>query len=434
MLPDLVPEGGALPVLARGVSVAALFVAFGTALLPLVAAVPPDRRLRRLALAAMLLAALATLGWAVLVAGDMADADGPAALAAAVPDVLSGTHFGHLVLIRVALLGAGALAMSARRRWLAPALLAGALLTQSGHSHAATMYGGPSLLWAAEFLHIAAAAAWLGGLPGLLLVLATQPPPIAALACRRFGTLALVCVAAIAATALAQASVVIGSWAGLVGTGFGWVALAKLLLLGVLIGFGARHRLRLVPALPEARGQLLRSLTAESAVGLLVVLVAAYLSSLPPSMHLQPIWPLPWMLSLTTLREAPEFAPEAYGAAAMLGAGVAACLAGLAWRAGRWPLLVAGALAAGLALPHLDLFVVEAAPTTFYHSPTGFAADAIMRGATLVCTELCLLPRQGRGGRRADGGTAPDSARGSHLAHARNAWRRGPVLDHYPRN
>jgi mono/diheme cytochrome c family protein len=36
-----------------------------------------------------------------------------------------------------------------------------------------------------------------------------------------------------------------------------------------------------------------------------------------------------------------------------------------------------------LAVPHLDLFFVEAYPTSFYHSPTGFAATTIAEGGQL---------------------------------------------------
>jgi mono/diheme cytochrome c family protein len=37
----------------------------------------------------------------------------------------------------------------------------------------------------------------------------------------------------------------------------------------------------------------------------------------------------------------------------------------------------------GFAVPHLDLFLVSAYPTSFYQSPTGFASDAIVEGADL---------------------------------------------------
>jgi mono/diheme cytochrome c family protein len=56
---------------------------------------------------------------------------------------------------------------------------------------------------------------------------------------------------------------------------------------------------------------------------------------------------------------------------------------GIAVRRLRWPALAAALVIAWFAIPHLDLLLAEAYPTSFYHSTTGFAADSIAVGGRL---------------------------------------------------
>ncbi len=151
---------------------------------------------------------------------------------------------------------------------------------------------GPSWLLLSNGLHLLAGAVWLGGLLPLLIVVQSVPIPAAALACRRFSPLGTVCVLVLAATAGFQFWVLIGGLPGLLGTAYGLVALAKIVLFAILLGFAAANRLRLTPGLaddaPEqARRRMRRSLAGETALGLLVVLAAGVLASLPPAMHVR---------------------------------------------------------------------------------------------------------------------------------------------------
>ncbi|RYI99264.1 MAG: c-type cytochrome, partial [Acetobacteraceae bacterium] len=176
-----------------------------------------------------------------------------------------------------------------------------------------------------------------------------------------------------------------------VGTAYGRVAAAKLGLLAVLLGFAAVNRYRLAPALrrtaPDAaRRRLVRSIAVQTGFGLAAVLAAGLLSELPPSLHEQPLWPFAFRPSLVTMAE-PELAAEVWTGIAW-GAAAACLLAGLAWgRLRRGPGLVllpaAAAVLAWFAQPHLSLLLVEAYPTSYYASPTNFAATSIMRGAGL---------------------------------------------------
>ena len=151
---------------------------------------------------------------------------------------------------------------------------------------------GPSLLLYAEGLHLLAGGAWLGGLLPLLILVRDAPPKPAAEALRRFSKLATLCVVAIAGTACFQGWVLGGGVAGLIGTAYGWVLLLKAALFALLLGLAAINRFRLTPALGRqeaqpARGALMRTIAAETVLGLMVVLAAGVLSSLEPGMHAQ---------------------------------------------------------------------------------------------------------------------------------------------------
>jgi putative copper export protein len=74
--------------------------------------------------------------------------------------------------------------------------------------------------------------------------------------------------------------------AGLIGTAYGWVLLLKAAAL--LLGLAAINRFRLTPALGRqdaqpARGALMRTIAAETVLGLMVVLAAGVLSGLRPA-------------------------------------------------------------------------------------------------------------------------------------------------------
>ena len=192
----------------------------------------------------------------------------------------------------------------------------------------------------------------------------------------------------LAATALYQGWVLSGGWAGLAGTGFGWMELAKLALFLALLACAAVNRFSSTPALAgadPARGRraLGRGIAVETAFGLLIVFAAAVLTSLEPGMHVQPVWPFPMRPSLTIVDADPGFRREVADAVlAVLGA-LALVGLGIVVRWIRWIAWLAAAVIAWFAVPHFDLLFVEAYPTSFYHSPTGFAATAIADGAAL---------------------------------------------------
>jgi putative copper export protein/mono/diheme cytochrome c family protein len=397
-------QGGYAVCAARGLGVGALLSAFGSLVFRNLVApqafarMAPDaaaqarRRLLHLTQASTLTALFGYALWLLIQTRTMADSDSLAASAKAVPTVLTDTSFGHVIIgqfIAVAMMVA--LVGWRDRAWRQRAALGAAALAvalQAGHSHAYSMYGGPSLLLWCDVLHLFGAGAWLGGLAPLILLVSSAPGAAGAVAARCFSPLGKACIAALVLSAGVQGWVLVASIPGLVGTAYGWMVLVKLALFAVLLGFAAANRYRFAPALLQdrpdaAKHVLVRSIVLQTGVAIAIIAAAVVLSELPPSMHEQPLWPFADRFSLAAINEDPDFRREVIEAGlALAGAAgvVAMCLALRRFR------LAAGALAAitaWFAIPHLDLLLVTAYPTSFYHSPTGFASASIDAGRTL---------------------------------------------------
>ncbi len=339
-----------------------------------------DRRLCRLILASIGVDAIALIVWLALEAGILADATTLQERLAAIGPVLETTVFGHVVLLQLA--GALAMALVPKRHLrLAAAIGAAATLLEVGHSHAIAMDCDPILL-ASDGLHLLCAGAWLGGLLPLLLLVRAAPPRAGALAARWFSPLGKLCLYGLVATAAWQGWELLGGVPGLLGTGYGWMALGKAALFAALFGFAWINRYRFAPALlgdesAAAKRVLVRSIAVQTGFGLVIVVAAGILSSLPPGLHTQPVWPFPVQPSLVTIREDADFRLEAIGAVLALGGAALILAIGIVIRRLRWPAVALAMLIAWFAAPHLDLLFVEAYPTSFYRSPTGFAATSI---------------------------------------------------------
>ena len=435
MLP-ISPDGGWPLALARGLSVAALLSSFGALIfrgivLPRVAArVETEgaaRHVLRLARWSLVAVLPLLLAWAALQTADFAGAGrqlGP--MVAAVPDVIFGTVFGHVWLAQCA---AVALTLLLLRRQPGLALLpcAIALILQAGHSHALSMESGLSVLLLSDVVHLLAAGFWLGGLLPLLLTVRSMPPPGGALAARWFSPVGKLCVVAMAVTAGFQGWSLVASIPGLIGTAYGWVALAKLALLGVLFAFAVLNRYGLAPALlrgdaAAAKHRLVRSIAVQTGFGLAVVLAAGVLSNLPPSLHEQPLWPFPQQFSLVTVNEDPEF--KQIVAVALLELGGAAAVVAVALALRRFRLVAVGlaVAVAWFAVPDLRLLFVPAYPTSFFASPTGFAATSIVHGAALFqsnCAACHGVGGTGNGPQAASLSIPPADLTAEHLwAHS----------------
>ncbi|KUM95106.1 transporter [Streptomyces cellostaticus] len=235
------------------------------------------------------------------------------------------TRPGELLLTRLALLllvGACALSLRRGRRRIprraaltTAALLSAALsLTWAASEHASAGLQVP-LAIASAALHLLAMAAWLGGLTALLLTLRRTTPDPAALpaqAVTRFSRLAFVSVTVLVATGVYQSWRGLGSWQALTDTTYGRILLAKLAAVTLLLAAASRSRrwtARLAslppvpqrdrvpepaggPPLPSAPeppapphplpARLRRSVLAEVAVGVLVLVLTTLLTSTLP--------------------------------------------------------------------------------------------------------------------------------------------------------
>jgi putative copper export protein len=139
----------------------------------------------------------------------------------------------------------------------------------------------------ADWVHLSAACLWIGGLLQLAVVVLPLAPDVRRAAFLRFSKLATVLVALLIAAGTYLSILRLPHVHDLWTTGYGQVLLVKLGLVVLALGWGAMHRLIVVPDV--ARGgtgffaRLPRSVLGESVVGMAVLLVAAILvDSKPP--------------------------------------------------------------------------------------------------------------------------------------------------------
>ncbi len=390
--------------LLRGTHLAALASLFGTLLfvvvvLPAVDAAAPTRgALRRLARFSALAALITGLAWLVAQTATIAGTNTLATTLHAVPVVGFRTQFGHWLLLRLALLIAVAPLLRGTALIISLALAGGALAVQPLLGHAGAIGGdvGAELV-ASEILHLLAAGAWLGGLLPLFLAVGLLPIEAAIAACRSFTPFGLASVLLLAGTAVVQVAAFMGGLPGLFGTSYGHVALAKLALFIVLLSLAALNRLVLTERLAAsavARRHMRLSIAIEIVLGVLVIFAAGFLASGTPGIHEQPVWPFPWQPSALAFEDR-DLRIEVIAAIAAAVAGIALAIACVVWRRIRWFAIGPAALVLFAAIPHLDLLFVAAYPTSFFTSPTDFAATAIVHGERLFaanCTN-CHGPR-----------------------------------------
>jgi copper transport protein len=174
--------------------------------------------------------------------------------------------------------------LTERRRLLWAALLIGlgfaSGLSLSGH---ATDGAWPGEL--ADWVHLSAAALWVGGLVQLAAVVWPTAPELRRTAFLRFSRLATVLVALLLSAGTYLSILRLPHVRDLWETGYGQVLLVKLGLVALALAWGAGHKFLAVPRIERdgIAGKLGRSLVGESAVAMAVLLAAAVLvDSKPP--------------------------------------------------------------------------------------------------------------------------------------------------------
>ena len=221
----------------------------------------------------------------------------------AVWSVLWDTDFGHIWIARfglaiglaAALLLPGTQPGQSPGRAVASVALAAGLvgsLAFAGHAAAGTGIEGVVHL-GADIFHLVAAAAWVGALVplGLLLGHATRDRPsiaIARAATLRFSTLGIVSVGVLVLTGIVNSWVLSGSVAALVGTDYGRLLMLKVAVFGLMVTLAEINRLWLTPRLAgalraeDALRLLQRNSAIEAMLGVVIVVIVGVLGTLPP--------------------------------------------------------------------------------------------------------------------------------------------------------
>ena len=229
--------------------------------------------------------------------------------------VLAGA-LGIAASLAIIILSSIARATSDRAMLLpAAAIIASSVLTS--HAMARLEHRLPLVFVTA--LHQLATAAWLGGLPHLLI--AVRRASLAELArnlSARFSRLAVGSVAVLASAGLILSFSYVGSLKAVYGTSYGAMVATKAILFGLLLFLGALN-FQLVRQ--REAGSILASLKrfgeAEVGIGITVILVAASLTSLPPAadllrdrVHASEVFarmtPRPPRLSSPAMKDLPE--------------------------------------------------------------------------------------------------------------------------------
>lgn len=294
-------------ILTRGLHFAATLltggtVAFMTVVVPATLAAAADyaplrRRLVWLTWGALALCVLSGAAWLALVASDILGAPlVEVSLQGGLRSVAADTRFGQVSCARLVLaLALGTLLLWQPARWLRLAV-AGALagsIALTGHAGATPGAAG-NLHLASDIVHLLAATAWLGALPGLAMLLAWAcaiPTPVkvglAVAATGRFSRLGVVCVAALTVSGLINGWALLGGPSNLLNSAYGRLLALKIILFAVMVAIAAvnRHYLTVRLPAPAAMRAIARNALAEIALGLAIVSVAGVLGTLPPSGH-----------------------------------------------------------------------------------------------------------------------------------------------------
>ena len=264
-----------------------------------------DKQLRATTWIGLATAAVSGLALVLLLTMSLSDESlGEAVTSGALRDVLNLTQFGWVAQVRLALAIALAICLALERsalwRWLglAAAVSLAASIAWTGHA-ASTPFTLGYLHLASDALHLVAASAWIGGLVplALLLGMARRHKGWATLeldAIRRFSMLGIVSVATLILSGLVNSWILVGSFRGLVETGYGQLLMFKLAAFAAMLAFAAVNRFALTPRLAllsdDARQDALRALSRntwiEIALGLSIFAMVGVLGTLHPAAHL----------------------------------------------------------------------------------------------------------------------------------------------------
>jgi putative copper resistance protein D len=286
----------------RWVHFGASLLAAGTAVFPILVAPRLDARLRRQLMhvvwAALALAIVTGVLWLLIIAANILDVPfGEVWRDDDVWTVAIGTRFGHIACLRLALaIALGVLAVWPAASWATLATAAAFIgaIAAIGHAGAALGLRG-DILFTSDILHLLAAAAWLGTLPALALLLVWthrhEQPQLAVRATRRFSRLGIACVAVLLASGIANSWNLLSGPGDLIATDYGRLVLLKIVLFAAMLAIATVNRFHFTPRLPSAPAwrALARNSLAETALGYGILLAVGALGTMaPPAHHMLP--------------------------------------------------------------------------------------------------------------------------------------------------
>ena len=261
-------------------------------------------RIIELTWAGLAVAVASGVVWLVLETTSMTGLGGGEVMrSGALLSVANETQFGLVSEIRAALAVVLAACLVLNRFVLALVIALSLVGAIAWTGHAGSTLGElGNLHLAADVLHLCAASAWIGGLGGLsiLFVVGRRCPalewePLQFHAVRRFSTLGIISVAALIASGIVNAWILVGSFRGLFVTDYGQLLLLKIAVFAIMVAFATVNRLLLTPRLAlDANGEterlalaaLTRNTLIEIALGLVIFAVVGVLGTLHPAVHL----------------------------------------------------------------------------------------------------------------------------------------------------
>ena len=168
--------------------------------------------------------------------------------------------------------------------WLTPLVLV-VLGASVMTNHAAARLDNRVPLIIVTTLHEACTGFWIGGLPFLLLGLyVSQDRPTQWYITQRFSRLALVSVVVLVLTGFGMSLSYIASFHALIGTSYGIMVIAKIVMLVAMLALGGINFLMLRKYSPDqVMPRLRRLVEAEVGIGITIVLAAASLTSQAPA-------------------------------------------------------------------------------------------------------------------------------------------------------
>jgi putative copper export protein/mono/diheme cytochrome c family protein/peroxiredoxin len=337
-------------------------------------------------------------------------------------NVLTGTRFGIVWLVRMSFFCLLAVVMSAhfRRRFennsaglsITELLLSITLLTMmaaAGHASAAegvTLF----IQLAMDGLHLLAAGVWLGGLIPLALFFSWAKPArepsilsIAQDATARFSRLGFASVALLLVTGLFNAWYLVGGIPPLLGTTYGYLLLAKLGILIPLMGLASRNRWHLKPRLanlaaqnefekiPGLLAQLQHGVIAEVSFGAVILLIVGMMSITPPARHVQPDWPFSFRLDWSNLAASADVRFLTKTGAALSIVGIVLLASAVLIRRRRQWIVTGGGISFVIGvLVATNALSIDAYPTTYVRPSVAYNAISVANGM-LLYGESCAV-------------------------------------------